>query len=330
MSLPTLTVVVPNFNHAHYLPDCLQALLDQSVPATEIIVIDDASSDNSVEVIKRFANMHPTIRLVRNEQNQGVLHGMNRSLELACGEFLYFAAADDKVLPGLFEKSLKILAEHPQSGLCCAVGEWWDPEAGTFWRSGENFTNHPCHVTPERLVKLIQQNQLRFAGHTVVLRRAALAEAGKFILDLKWHTDWFAMCVVSFRHGICFVPEPLAVMRVHHTTYSAAGMRDRAAQREVLRHILELLCSAEYQDVAGCFRRSGVLALFEWPLLKLLLSRAEYRRLITPNYAGKVVWRIFKSCIRSLLPAVAEEWYHRVRGFKHQSPAVRGSGSTVA
>ena len=329
MNLPTLTVVVPNFNHAHYLPDCLQALLDQSVPPTEIIVIDDASTDNSVAVIESFTKKHPIIRLYRNEQNQGVLHGMNRSLELARGEFLYFAAADDKVLPGLFEKSLHILAEHPQSGLCCSVGEWWDPEAGTYWRSGEDFTDHPCHVPPEQLVKLIRRDQLRFAGHTVVLRRAALVEAGKFILDLKWHTDWFAMCVVSFRHGICFVPEPLAVMRVHHTTYSAAGMRDRAAQREVLRQILELLCSAEYQDVTPCFKRSGVLALFEWPMFDLIVFHSKYRRLDTPIYFVKVVWRIFKTGIRSLLPAAAEDWYHRVRGFKHRFPAVRGSDSTT-
>ena len=325
MNLPTLTVVVPNFNHAHYLADCLQALFDQSVPPTEVIVIDDASTDDSVAIIQRFAQAHPTLRLIRNAQNQGVLDGMNRSLELARGEFLYFAAADDKVLPGLFEKSLRILAEHPQSGLCCTVGEWWDPEAGTWWRSGENFTDHPCHIPPERVVKLIQRNQLHFAGHTVVLRRAALVQAGKFILDLKWQTDWFAMCVVSFRHGICFVPEPLAVMRVHHATFSATGMNNPVLQREVLRHILELLGRAEYQDVTGFFRRSGVLALFEWSLLKLMLSRPEYRRLAAPIYLRKVTWRVFKTVLRSWLPAAVEDWYHRARGFKHQSTAVKDS-----
>ncbi len=327
MDLPTLTVVVPNFNHARYLPECLQAMLDQSVPPLEIIVIDDASTDDSVAVIEGFAKVHPTIRLIRNERNQGVLHGMNRTLELARGDFLYFGAADDKVLPGMFEKSLRILAEHPTAGLCCAVGEWWDPEAGTVWRSGEKFTNHPCHVAPEPLVKLIRSNQLRFAGHTVIFRKAALAGAGRFILELKWHTDWFAMCVVAFRHGICFVPEALAVMRVHHTTYSAAGMRNQAAQRDVLRHILELLGRTEYQDVIGYFRRSGVLALFEWRMLKLLLSQPAFRRLITPVYLGKVGWRVFKTAIRSLLPAAVEEWYHRVRGFKQRLPGVGESAS---
>ncbi len=319
MNLPTLTVVVPNFNHAHYLPECLQAILDQSVPPTEIIVIDDASTDNSVAVIERLAEIHPSIRLVRNEQNQGVPFNANRGVELARGEFVYFAAADDWVLPGLFEKSLRLLAEHPQAGLCWAIGEWRDPVAGTFWRSGENFTVHPCYVPPKKLEELFRRDQLRFASHTVILRRSALIQAGGFILELKWCTDWFAMCVVAFRHGICFVPELLAVMRVHHTTYSAVGMRDLAAKREVLRRLPELLGRAEYQDVVGCFRRSGVLAFFEKPMLELLLSQPAYRPLITPVYLCKVTWRIFKSTVRSLLPIAVEDWYHRVRGFKHRS-----------
>src|SRR5262245_27676203 len=64
-----LSVVIPNYNHAPYLPRCLGALLSQSVLPREIIVLDDASTDNSVAVVKCLAGRSPLIRLVRNEQN---------------------------------------------------------------------------------------------------------------------------------------------------------------------------------------------------------------------------------------------------------------------
>jgi glycosyltransferase involved in cell wall biosynthesis len=66
-TLPTLSVVVPNYNHGKYLEFSLPALLRQSVQPLEIIVLDDVSTDNSVEVIRRFAAQSPLIRLVQNE-----------------------------------------------------------------------------------------------------------------------------------------------------------------------------------------------------------------------------------------------------------------------
>src|SRR6267378_1457403 len=109
MDLPSLSVVVPNYNHARYLPTCLKAILAQSVTPIELIVVDDASTDNSIEVIKQFVTQNPLVRLVQNEKNMGVALTQNRGLTLARGEYIFMQAADDEVLPGLFEKSLRLL-----------------------------------------------------------------------------------------------------------------------------------------------------------------------------------------------------------------------------
>src|SRR5438874_13780530 len=95
MNAAPLSVVVPNYNHWEHLPRCLQALLNQSLQPAEIIVIDDASTDNSREVIEHFSQRHPVVRAYRNEQNQGVIYGANRGIELARNDYLYFAPADD-------------------------------------------------------------------------------------------------------------------------------------------------------------------------------------------------------------------------------------------
>src|SRR2546428_12986239 len=105
MSSPTVSVIVPNFNHAEYLPRCLTALIEQSVLPQEIIVIDDASTDDSAQIAREFARRHPIIEVHQNARNHGVVYGANLGLRIARGDYVLFAAAEDYCLPGFMEKS---------------------------------------------------------------------------------------------------------------------------------------------------------------------------------------------------------------------------------
>ena len=89
---PTLSVVLPNYNHAKFIGRALAALLGQERAADEIIVIDDGSTDDSVAVIERIAATAPAIRLLRNPNNVGVIPTLQRGLEAARGKYVYFAA----------------------------------------------------------------------------------------------------------------------------------------------------------------------------------------------------------------------------------------------
>ncbi len=115
-----LSIVLLNYNHARYIGEALQAILGQSYKPWEVIIVDDASTDNSIDVIEKFIRRDPTVRLLKNEHNMGVERSANRGLEYASGDYIFSAAADDKILPGLFEKSIRMLALYPQAGLCCS------------------------------------------------------------------------------------------------------------------------------------------------------------------------------------------------------------------
>src|SRR5205085_161186 len=130
---PRLSVMVPNYNHGAYLPTALDAILQQSFPPSEIIVIDDGSTDNSWEVIKRYQASHPKLRAYRNERNLGIVPTLNRGIGLVQGNYFFPTAADDQVMPGLFEKSLRLLVQYPQAALCCAITEWRETFSGLNW-----------------------------------------------------------------------------------------------------------------------------------------------------------------------------------------------------
>ncbi len=320
MELPRLSVIIPNYNHAQYLPQCLEAMLAQSIQPQEILVIDDASTDNSVEVIEDYAARHPRVRLVRNERNQGVLPNINRGLNAATADYVYFAAADDFILPGFFEKSLRLLAEHPQAGLSCTISEWREPSTGLNPHIGVAMGEHPCLLTPTDLVKLERSGRLHIASNSVIYRRTALFNIGGFRPELKWHTDWFALHTLAFRHGVCFVPELLAIFVLHSAGYSAANPEKQRAHAEVLRCLLQFLEQPEMDDVTPLIRDSGALFVFGLPMLRLVLQSPRHRSYLNAIYLRKSLWHGFKMVVKPRVPAFLGELYYRLSGRRARVP----------
>src|SRR5262245_15784396 len=97
MSELLLSVVLPNYNHARYLSRAIDAIAGQSLPPDEIIVIDDASTDDSRAVLVDSQKRHANLIVLHNPRNLGAPFGLQRGLELGKGKYVYFAAADDHV-----------------------------------------------------------------------------------------------------------------------------------------------------------------------------------------------------------------------------------------
>ena len=102
---PKVSVIVPVYNTQDYLAGCLESLLNQSLSDIEIICIDDASTDQSYDILYKYAKLDRRIRLYRNTENIGVGETRNKGIEYAQGEYLYFMDSDDI----LSEHALRII-----------------------------------------------------------------------------------------------------------------------------------------------------------------------------------------------------------------------------
>lgn len=306
MNAPLLSVIVPNYNHERFLPACLEALAQQSVPALEILVIDDGSTDDSVSVIERLARSHPIIKLHRNQQNKGVVYSMNRGVELACGDYVYLAAADDVVAPGLFEKSLGLLRQHPQAALSCTISEWRDATSGLTWLMGAQVAGRPCYLSPDELVACERRGQLAIVSHSAIIKASVVREFGGFRPELKWHSDWFLTYAAAFRHGLCFVPEVLSHVSQDRASYY--GKRKQAEHAAVMKCLLQLLQEEHHHDVARRLQASGAMALHSTPMLRTLLRSSAGRAFITPLYLRKCAVRGAQLFARRYFP----DWLARV------------------
>lgn len=109
---PQISVIIASYNYAHYISECISSVLTQDVPSLELIVVDNASTDNTDDVIAHFSS-DARLRYYKNETNIGLAPNHNRGLELARGQYILFVSADDRLLPGHLRRSLDYLEAHP-------------------------------------------------------------------------------------------------------------------------------------------------------------------------------------------------------------------------
>lgn len=106
-----VSVLVPIYNVEEFLPECLDSLVGQTLKEIEIICINDGSTDNSLKIIKSYANKDERIRII-NKKNSGYGDSMNRGLDLATGEYIGIVESDDFVDTDAFEKLYRLAKEN--------------------------------------------------------------------------------------------------------------------------------------------------------------------------------------------------------------------------
>ena len=256
-----LSVILPNYNHSAYVRGQINAVLSQTYRNLELIIIDDASTDNSVAVIQDAIGNDPRVTFIRNEKNQGVQPNNHRGRELAKGEFLYFAAADDEVLPGLFEKSISALQQAPQAGVCFAVMAWIENNGATARPMPLRFTQQPAFLNPDAFCEVMCGEHL--TGHSAVLRTGMFTDSLPPLDDyntLAWHGDWFVASVIACRYGSCYIPEPLVAIRVAEGNFSMQGMYKFERQKVVIATAIRLLKSEAFRDVLPHFVKGALFS----------------------------------------------------------------------
>jgi len=115
--LPKVSIVISCYNYAHYLPDSIRSALAQDSVDPEVIVVDDASTDDSAAVAQRFADADRRVTVLRHEQNSGPIIAFNNGYAAAKGEFIVRLDADDMLTPGSLARAVALFDAFPSVGL---------------------------------------------------------------------------------------------------------------------------------------------------------------------------------------------------------------------
>ncbi len=216
---PLLSAIVPSYNYARFVARAVESCLAQGLADMEVVVVDDASTDESPRVLEERFGKDPRVRLELARENRGISGNFNRGLRAARGKYAGFCCADDEWLPGHAEKLVSALAgsdavlAYARARVVSAEGDPVPPGPG------HAFSGCDDAAFFERLVT--SPNVVPFVG-TVFEREAALA-AGGFDERLRVLQDYALWFRLSARRPVRFVDEETVLVRWHGENASSSS-----------------------------------------------------------------------------------------------------------
>lgn len=221
--MPKVSVIVPNFNHAPYLQQRIDSILNQTYQDFELILLDDCSTDNSREVLDSYRDNPHVTQMVYNETNGGSPFAQwNKGIELAQGEWIWIAESDDWAEPDFLETLIEQVENHPTSGLVfglaryvCDGKELWKIDApGTvITYTGEDFVKN----------RLVFGNVVYNVSMTLFRKSLFEQVDASLYGNMKLCGDWFFYAQLCAKSDVVEVRKIVSNYRFHnHNTSSTA------------------------------------------------------------------------------------------------------------
>lgn len=287
-----VSVIVASYNHAEYLEERMDSLINQTYKNIEILVIDDCSTDTSVEVLRKYET-HPKVNLIVREKNGGWVAVSNQGVEISKGEFIIFANCDDSCESQMIEKLVASMHKNQTAGISYCRSKMMD-EVGNLL--GDDFANREGSFKSKcKYDVLITKREMGlFLLHSCVIpnlsaaliRKDCYLDSGGMTTFYKVCADWDLFFRVIERFDVAYVAEPLNNFRQHKTTIRSST-KERILYREIIGLLLSqvILMDLTFVERAKARFRS----MYLWAAFMLRPSRSG---LLSFVYIFKVVFEL--------------------------------------
>jgi glycosyltransferase involved in cell wall biosynthesis len=228
---PLISIIVTNYNYGAYIGDSLNSLLAQTYPHWECLIVDNGSTDNSLEVIHSFCSKDARFKLYE-EAFTGPTISRHFALQKAKGEYIQFLDSDDLIEPAKFEKQLEYLQNNPNCDLVYGSVQYFDSKNPQVFINNLELSDAP-HWMPKVsgkgdaiLLPLLRSNIMvinaPLVKKSLFSTSNLLGDANAFPED--WEL-WLRLAISGANFTYLEVPQTLALVRVHKTSYSQNTFR---------------------------------------------------------------------------------------------------------
>lgn len=247
--MPEVSVILPNYNHARYLPERISSILRQTFRDFELIILDDCSNDNSREVIESFRNDPRITHVVHNGVNSGTTFKQwNKGISLASCEYIWIAESDDSCEPDFLEKVVEKMKAHPSVGIVYAHSTEIDELNGEKFlsfsrhqRFYDQFTRSYFNKGMNEIrEKLIYENTIPNASG-VLFKKEVYYACGGADESMRLCGDWMLWSKMLLISDVYFIAEPLNYFRLTNISarHRYAWLNTVNERMKVLNYITE-------------------------------------------------------------------------------------------
>jgi len=254
-SLPLVSIITPSFNQARFLEATIQSVLAQDYPHIEYLIVDGGSTDNTVNIIKKYeARLAGWV----SEKDSGQTDAINKGFARAKGDILAWINSDDMYEPGAVTAAVKYLNEHPEVGM--VYGDC-------------NFINESGHVigrfnAAQTNYRLLRQGYVHIPQQTMFFRAELWRQAGPLDPSFYFAMDYDLWTRIAPRTEMKYVPQTWANFRLH-TSGKTIHADDRCCPEMIRVH---------YRDggsffsviVAKYYIRKFIAPLWNWRRRRML------------------------------------------------------------
>jgi glycosyltransferase involved in cell wall biosynthesis len=307
---PFVSICIPTFNAAAWILECIGSALAQSYQDLEVLIVDDASTDETVELIRAIDD--PRIRLEINPQNLGLAPNWNRCIELSHGDFIKFLFHDDILYPDCVEKMMQLILSNEHIGLVFSPRDIILEDAPQDELTRIWLKNCATLHTRFSQLELVNDGKELFAQYlrkgfggnwigepsSVLVRKGCFSSLGMFDPKLRQVCDVEMWLRIMFSYDIGFLPEKHSAFRLHRDSTSRRNLTSKKNFLDQLWLIESLSNSpaikAEYPEI------EGVRAIELLRLVKaVLLSPIAIGRCVRTDPVGRLGLKNLPAWIRS-------------------------------
>lgn len=225
--MPRISIVTATFNRREFLARCVESVAAQPYDDKEHVIIDGASTDGSMELLRELAARYPHLRWI-SEPDRGLSHAFNKGLRLATGDFIGVLGDDDRYEPNVFPRVAQAFAEHPEAGVVAGNCYYERGDGTRFKTLRASFTTRADLLQHWRF----WGTRVTIPATSAFLRREVVQEIGVFDERDRFAMDYRHWIKIAARFPIVTVDEVWASFRFDDLTIS--GSRAREQQREAI------------------------------------------------------------------------------------------------
>jgi GT2 family glycosyltransferase len=246
--VPKVSVVMPSYNHARFVAGAVQSVLGQSLGDIELVIVDDASTDGTPDVIAAIRD--PRIRFERSPVNRGVAATLNAAIRMSSGDYIAVLNSDDAFLPGKLERQAELLDTRPELAAVFAYPRFVDDD-GRRLSPEQTFYGSVFFAENRSRADWLRQFFLRgncLCHPTAMIRRATHDRVGLYDERLAQLHDLDVWLRVLMRDEIWVVPEALLDFRILSGAGNASALRTDTETRTTWEEARVLRCYADLTD----------------------------------------------------------------------------------